>query len=318
MLQTAYYYLGLLSSVYFSLTFLRFLHLNLRSSSILKYHHGPSPWALITGSSDGIGLATARELASHGFNILLHGRNHTKLSTVRDILASEFPKVQFRTVIADASSPDYTTEIQRVVEAVQNLHLTILINNVGGAAAIVPPVGIKALEETTPSEIHGLINLNLSFPTQLTRSLLPLFAKITGPKLILNIGSLAALGSPYAAVYGAAKAFNHSWSKGLQAELQAERRGFKVLCIIVGTVTDVSHRKEAVSLFTPSSRTMAKALLQKVGCGRVEVVGYWRHAVQLFLSGWMPDEWLAPLKVRIMLQLKAAQEAMLLKAEKGQ
>ncbi|KAL8697387.1 MAG: hypothetical protein Q9224_002344 [Gallowayella concinna] len=318
MLQAAYYYLSLFTFFYFLLTFLRFLRLHLRSSSIPRYHHGPSPWALITGSSDGIGLATARELASHRFNILLHGRNPTKLSTVRDLLASEFPKIQVRTVIADASSRDYTTEIQRVVEAVQDLHLTILINNVGGSGAIAPSVDIKAFEETAPSEIERLINLNLSFPTQLTRSLLPFFAKITGPKLILNIGSLAAVGSPYAAVYGAAKAFNHSWSKGLQAELQAEGRDFEVLGIIVGAVTDVSHRKEAASLLTPNSQTMAKALLQKVGCGRVEVVGYWRHAVQLFLLGWLPDELLSPLKARIMMQLKAGQEKMLLKTEKGQ
>src|SRR3984893_12013911 len=36
-------------------------------------------WALITGSTDGIGLGFAKELCSRGFNVLLHGRNMGKL-----------------------------------------------------------------------------------------------------------------------------------------------------------------------------------------------------------------------------------------------
>ena len=35
---------------------------------------------LITGSTDGIGLLTAKKLATNGHNVLLHGRNEAKLA----------------------------------------------------------------------------------------------------------------------------------------------------------------------------------------------------------------------------------------------
>ncbi|KAI4117181.1 MAG: hypothetical protein LQ345_002532 [Seirophora villosa] len=70
-------------------------------------------------------------------------------------------------------------------------------------------------------EIEKLINMNLGFLTQLTCALLPIFSGIHGPKLIMNIGSIGASGGlPCAAVYGACKAFNHVWSKALDAEMQ--------------------------------------------------------------------------------------------------
>ena len=39
---------------------------------------------LITGSTDGIGLETARMLASQGHHVLLHGRNPAKLEACRE------------------------------------------------------------------------------------------------------------------------------------------------------------------------------------------------------------------------------------------
>ncbi|KAL8722471.1 MAG: hypothetical protein Q9225_001035 [Loekoesia sp. 1 TL-2023] len=307
MLQIISYYIGLTTLLYLSFQFLRFLYLHFRPSSLPKYHHGLSPWALITGASDGIGLALAYELASNHFNLILHGRNPTKLEHVRTQLNALFPNISIRIAVADASSPDSSTEIRNILTVIQDLHLTVLVNNVGGSGPILQPA-IKTFEDHTSDEISKLINLNLVFPTQLTHSLLPVFAKIAGPKLILNIGSLAASGAPYAAVYGGCKAFNHAWSKGLQAEAQAAGQGIEVLGIVVGSVTETAHVKTASSLATPNAKTMARAALQKVGCGRAEVVGYWSHAVQYYLLGWVPDEVQSLMKVGIMERVKLEEE----------
>lgn len=45
----------------------------------LIYDYGENTWAVITGASDGIGLAFAKELANEKFNICLMGRNRKKL-----------------------------------------------------------------------------------------------------------------------------------------------------------------------------------------------------------------------------------------------
>lgn len=300
------YYFGFLWIFYSLIQFLRFLYLHLRPSSLSLYHNGQSSWALVTGASDGIGLAIARELASHNFNVVLHGRNPSKLEGVRSDLRKQFPNREFNIAVADAASSDCHKAAKDVAKVVGDLHLSILINNVGGTGAVMEPP-IKAFEDTTPKEIEGLISLNLRFATHLTRSLLPQFLGDSRPKLIMNIGSLAASGTPYNAVYGGCKAFNHAWSKGWQAELQSTARHIEVLAIGVGQVTATAGMKTASSVFTPNATIMARAALGKIGCGRAEVVGYWGHAVQFWLAGWLPDGVLRRVKVAMMERMMSEQ-----------
>lgn len=48
---------------------------NLRSTAHLAGRYGKGSWAVITGGSDGIGLAMGKELASRGFNIVIVARS---------------------------------------------------------------------------------------------------------------------------------------------------------------------------------------------------------------------------------------------------
>lgn len=57
-------------------------------------------WAVITGSTDGIGRAFADELASDGLNILLVSRNAEKLLHVSQDLEREY-KIQTKFFVAD-------------------------------------------------------------------------------------------------------------------------------------------------------------------------------------------------------------------------
>ena len=50
-----------------------------------RYNGG---WALITGGSEGIGLAIAEELAKEGFNLILVSRNMDKLESAKTKLSS--------------------------------------------------------------------------------------------------------------------------------------------------------------------------------------------------------------------------------------
>lgn len=82
---------------------------------------------LITGSTDGIGLETAKVLASKGHHILLHGRSSEKLARAEKALAGAS---RIETYVADLSS---MIEVEALAKAVAQQHpgLDVLINNAG-------------------------------------------------------------------------------------------------------------------------------------------------------------------------------------------
>lgn len=85
---------------------------------------------LITGSTDGIGLETARKLVSLGHQVLLHGRNAQKLEGVVQSLISEFAGAKLESYVADLSR---MSDVNAMAEAVKDKHqkLDVLINNAG-------------------------------------------------------------------------------------------------------------------------------------------------------------------------------------------
>lgn len=106
--------------------------------------------ALISGSTQGIGLAAAQALASLGARCILLARNETSL---KEALATLTPANQPHTyLVADFGNPQ---EVQKVVsEFVAQNPIHILINNTGG-----PPAG--AIVEANPEAFLAAFNQHL-------------------------------------------------------------------------------------------------------------------------------------------------------------
>ncbi len=97
--------------------------------------------AIIAGSSSGIGLAIATELASLGTNCILLARNESKLQEIIKTLdTQQGQKHQY--FVADFSDSDQVRNVAQEIVATNPIH--ILINNTGG-----PPSGqILSASET--------------------------------------------------------------------------------------------------------------------------------------------------------------------------
>ncbi|KAI7917004.1 hypothetical protein M0657_003750 [Pyricularia oryzae] len=99
------------------------------------------PWTPVTGASDGISRQLAAELATHGFDIVVHGRNNAKLATVEGELRREFPAREFRSLAADlgkmprfncfaAAAPPSggAVDLDSIVVQLRGLQLTVVVN----------------------------------------------------------------------------------------------------------------------------------------------------------------------------------------------
>ncbi|BAN00894.1 SDR family NAD(P)-dependent oxidoreductase [Ilumatobacter coccineus] len=83
---------------------------------------------MITGATDGIGLATAEHLATLGHQLVLHGRNPVKLDAARKAVEARRAGSVTATLIADLSM---LAEVDALADAAADLGLDVLINNAG-------------------------------------------------------------------------------------------------------------------------------------------------------------------------------------------
>lgn len=283
----------------------------LRRSSLHKYtrasHGGRDTWALITGSSDGIGKGLAEELCSRGVNVVLHGRNKDKLQDVKDSLLQRWPARQVRVLVFDSGfDASNESKLEEIRESLKDINLRILINNVGGNGAAQPL--IASFLSRSSSDVGQFIDVNIRFTTEITRVLLPQLIK-NQPSIVFNNGSgVSEFPVPEMEMYSGTKAYMQSWSRSLRLELQAAGEDVEVLHLqLGGVVSNTARRLE--TFLVPSARNFAKYVLESAGCGREVIWPYWPHALQFgFIIG-LPSWIRNPLVIEMMKGQKASHQA---------
>lgn len=106
-------------------------HLSVLVLSPIEPRDSVKKTILVTGSTDGIGLATAERLLLQGHRVLLHGRNAEKLRTLSSDFSERFKAAdRIASFTADLSTLAGVQELSTAVHA-QESHLDVLINNVG-------------------------------------------------------------------------------------------------------------------------------------------------------------------------------------------
>jgi 17beta-estradiol 17-dehydrogenase / very-long-chain 3-oxoacyl-CoA reductase len=194
-----------------------------------------------------------------------------------------FPERDIVVLIADASRSDL--DISGALKSIKDKPVTVLVNNLGG---IFTEKKFVSLGDNTSLEIDENINLNARFLTQLTRAVLPILEH-NAPALIINMGSIAAVaGLPLGSVYAGGKAYDMAFSNSLRLEMGFMKKDVEVLGIMVGGVNSGTN-KARVNFFVPSSRQMANAALNRVGCGKAAVWGVFQHGLMTWILQLLPQ-----------------------------
>ena len=183
----------------------------------------PTPqWALVTGASRGIGAATARTLAAHGWPVLVHygGDEDGAQGTAA---ACEEAGVEARTVQADLAEG-----VDALAAAVDDVGaLAVLVNNAGVTA---DGLALSMSDE----DFSRVLQVNLTAAFSLCRLALRGMLRARGGRIV-NISSVVGLhGNAGQANYAASKAGLVGLTKSLAREVG--KRGITVNCVAPGFV----------------------------------------------------------------------------------
>lgn len=204
--------------------------------------------AIVTGGASGIGYSISRKLAENGIQVILIGRDMTKLKLACETLG---PSSDF--IGADLSELE---KLPGIVESIRKKYgrIDILVNNAGMHLK-------KSILDVEDGEFQKVVQTNETAMFSLTREVSKVMAdQCSG--VILNISSMASqYGLPNVIAYTASKAAIEGMTRAMAVELAKYR--IRVNCIAPGFIkTNMSslaldkdpERKAKVLSRTPLGR----------------------------------------------------------------
>ncbi len=214
---------------------------------------------LITGSTDGIGLATAEMLVKLGHDVLLHGRDPGKLERVQRSLSTLPGGGRVEGYVADLSR---MPEVDGLARAVSERHtgIAVLINNAGV---------FKSAETRTPDGLDPRFAVNCVAPYLLTQRLLPLIEK---SGRVINLSSAAQspvdpealsgrvrLSEDFTA-YAQSKLALTMWSRGLALSLKGD--GPAIIAVNPGSLLGTKMVRQGFGVAGSDLRIGAEILVR--------------------------------------------------------
>lgn len=194
--------------------FIIFIFSVIVSTHIVSYIFKPlikpnldNSWALITGATEGLGLAFAKRLAELKYNLIILSRNNAKLEIVSKNIKEEYnvDVIPYRIDLSEPFNPEYLYNFE-------DLNVKIIVNNVGISYNPRKLEDVKFWEKLLYCNIHSVVNI--------TKFFLKTREKIT----FINVSSvLSEIPGPYLSLYSASKAFVNKFTEDLKLEYPKNR-----------------------------------------------------------------------------------------------
>jgi short-subunit dehydrogenase len=244
-------------------------------------------YTLITGGTSGIGYELARLLAKDGHNLMIVARSQEELDRIAHELASAY-SVTVVTLSKDLFKRKAAFEVYDFVKS-QGIQIDILVNDAGQGQ-------YGEFINTDLERELDIIELNIVSLVTLTKLfLIDMVGRKSGK--ILNLASIASkVPGPFQSVYHGTKAFVHSFTEAIRAEVKDS--GVTVTSLLPGaTATDFFRKADMMQskivqdmnkLSDPADVAMDgyNALMN----GDDMVVSGLKNKMQVAMSNIMPDE----------------------------
>ena len=172
----------------------------------------PDKWALVTGSSSGIGREIVKLLESYGYGSILVARRRSRLEDLAEDL-----KYKSYIIEADLSQPSTAKDLCQKIDELEEkeaIRIDLLVNNAGFG-------DLGFFGETDLDKELDMIHVNIESLHILMKHYLKRFVE-EDKGHILNVASSAGLmpAGPYMSTYYATKAYVTSLTSGVAKELK--------------------------------------------------------------------------------------------------
>ena len=153
--------------------------------------------AVVTGANRGLGLETARQLAQHGFHVILTARNIQTGAAALKTLQAEKLSAELRKL--DVNSTDDAQALARYIKESHG-HVDVLVNNAGILPESSRESGIKSSDplKVSPVTVMEIFNTNTLGAVRLIQALVPLMSE--GGRIVnvsSGMGALSDTGGGY-------------------------------------------------------------------------------------------------------------------------
>jgi NAD(P)-dependent dehydrogenase (short-subunit alcohol dehydrogenase family) len=184
---------------------------------------------LITGASDGIGRALSLATARLGAQVILHGRNVSKLEAVHDEIVANEHVARPTIAVLDLATADST--------AYASLADGIL-DEFGRLDGLVHNAGILgkrlSIEQYDVAEWQQVLHINLTVPFVLTQALFPALKQSEDPSIVFTSSGVARVGKAFWGAYSVSKFGTEGLSQIIAAE--NEHSNLRSNCVNPGAV----------------------------------------------------------------------------------
>jgi len=234
----------------------------INSEKYLQFWKKYGPYALVAGSSKGLGAAYAEALARRGLNLILLAREKKPLDELAEKLKEKY-SIDIKPIPADLADFEKTKKMIDDLKTPVNL----LVYNAAFA-----PIGL--FENTSEEHLSYAASVNVRTPLLLVKHLSASMIKDKRGGIILMSSLAGAQGSPKLAAYAATKSFNAVLAEGLWKELKPH--GISVTGCCAGAILTPGYQQAEKTKPAPGAMTaedVAEQTIKALGKNPIFIPG---------------------------------------------
>ena len=237
----------------------------------LAERYGRGSFAVVTGSTDGIGLEFAVQLAKRGFNIVMVSRNAQKMAEKEQLIKAANANVQVIKIEFDFTQSCSVEKLEAIAEMLKDVDVSIVVNNVGIMSNGTP------LLELDMQYAMDMIVVNCVSQTVLDRLFIPRLKARAHKSAVIDMSSISCMFYvPGREIYPATKSYNRSFNNAIS--IKAESDNIDFLAVKPGYVSTPLTANRPIDWMTCNTEECVNGSLKALG-HKLETFGATKHVL---------------------------------------